>query len=624
MRFKFLHVTPHVWFYKQKETLGKATSDDSSIEPAFVYKRSTSLKLVRSGPSAESVKDSPSDDKPKSNTYIQDGLSNGSLQKQGKQIQVCTVVDAGCTCRATMTSQHKQKKAAGADCTEARGDGVGHGWRQWRPNVSGASSSSSSTTSNNMVSRLICKSTHDVVKNFEGIDEAHEVKQFAVDVGKETAPMRTEKACFDLNQLEFRLRNAGLEERRRKKKNKNYEEEPLISNATSSSISTNTNSTINSANTSEMQELVLNAIPDINFDNMDSRSMDNMISLADLRASLAQKKLGSHGLINQASLHCGEDQSMDCISDKLVSNEKLSTDADHINPQLRHTSASAFHGRKKANAAMAPSLPILQEFVEEYVAFKEKVESVKQVDVGMSNYLSQGNPHNHGLYQPKACNDLPKMKLLQQEESASSALIRRASRSKSTSNRHAIRKEKAHELAGEHGSNGAAAEAQLEPNQGGDAPQLGTNQRGAQPDAEMIIGGKGRLGGGYDHDEDEQLEKQVVVSSSSCEIQVPSDYYDNHNAGGTIISMISGSSSSSAGEHHQGLVSSGGAVAMVKSSYDPHHDFKESMVEMVVAKRLRDPRQLQQLLQCYLSLNPEEYHTTIIKVFHELCSDLFH
>lgn len=620
MRFKFLHVTPHVWFYKQKETLGKATGDDSSIEPPFVYKRSTSLKLVRSGSSAESVKDSPSDDKSKSNTYIQDGLSNGSLQKQGKQIQVCTVVDAGCTCRATMTSQHKQKKAA-ADCTEARGDGVGgHGWRQWRPNnVNGASSSSSSTTSNNMVSRLICKSTDDVVKHFEGIDEAHEVKQFAVDVGKETATMRAQKACLDLNQLELRLRNAGLEERRRTKKNKNYEEEPLISNAISSSISTNSNSTINSANTSEMQELVLNANPDINFDNMDSPTMDNMISLADLRASLAQRKLGSHGLINQASLHCGKDQSMDCVSDKLVSNEQLSTDGDYINPQLKHTSVSAFHGRKKANAAMAPSLPI-QELVEEYVAFKEKVESVKQVDVGISNYLSQGNLHNHGLSQPKACNDLPKIKLLQQEESAASsvALIRRASRSKSTSN-HAISKEKAHEL----GSNGGA-EAQLEPNQGGNKPQLGTNQRGVQPDAGVIKGRKSRLGGdNYDHESEDELEKQVVVSSSSCEIQVIRDNYD---VGGTI-SMISGSSSSaaasSAGEHHQGLMSSG-AVAMVKSSYDPHHDFKESMVEMVVAKRLRGPLQLQQLLQCYLSLNPEEYHTTIIKVFHELCSDLLH
>ena len=68
----------------------------------------------------------------------------------------------------------------------------------------------------------------------------------------------------------------------------------------------------------------------------------------------------------------------------------------------------------------------------------------------------------------------------------------------------------------------------------------------------------------------------------------------------------------------------GGAVAMVKSSYDPHHDFKESMVEMVVAKGLRGRRPLQQLLQCYLSLNPEEYHPTIVKVFHELCSELFH
>ncbi|KAH7422538.1 hypothetical protein KP509_12G013300 [Ceratopteris richardii] len=62
---------------------------------------------------------------------------------------------------------------------------------------------------------------------------------------------------------------------------------------------------------------------------------------------------------------------------------------------------------------------------------------------------------------------------------------------------------------------------------------------------------------------------------------------------------------------------------MVKTSYDPRHDFKESMREMVAAKALRTPSQLQQLLQCYLSLNAPHYHPTIVKAFHELCSQLF-
>jgi uncharacterized protein (TIGR01568 family) len=46
------------------------------------------------------------------------------------------------------------------------------------------------------------------------------------------------------------------------------------------------------------------------------------------------------------------------------------------------------------------------------------------------------------------------------------------------------------------------------------------------------------------------------------------------------------------------------------------------MAEMVMAKRLRGRAQLQELLHCYLSLNPGQYHGTIIAAFRELCAEL--
>lgn len=64
------------------------------------------------------------------------------------------------------------------------------------------------------------------------------------------------------------------------------------------------------------------------------------------------------------------------------------------------------------------------------------------------------------------------------------------------------------------------------------------------------------------------------------------------------------------------------SFAVVKSSYDPHKDFRDSMVEMILENNIRYSTDLQKLLQCYLSLNSDEYHNTIIKVFEQVWSDL--
>ncbi|KAL3678176.1 hypothetical protein R1sor_021132 [Riccia sorocarpa] len=65
------------------------------------------------------------------------------------------------------------------------------------------------------------------------------------------------------------------------------------------------------------------------------------------------------------------------------------------------------------------------------------------------------------------------------------------------------------------------------------------------------------------------------------------------------------------------------SVAVVKSSYDPYNDFRDSMVEMIVEKEIRGAIDLEELLRCYLSLNSAEYHSVIVKVFADVWRDLF-
>lgn len=55
--------------------------------------------------------------------------------------------------------------------------------------------------------------------------------------------------------------------------------------------------------------------------------------------------------------------------------------------------------------------------------------------------------------------------------------------------------------------------------------------------------------------------------------------------------------------------------AVVKCSFAPERDFRDSMVEMIREKRIREPDELEELLACYLTLNCDKYHDLIIKVF---------
>lgn len=60
------------------------------------------------------------------------------------------------------------------------------------------------------------------------------------------------------------------------------------------------------------------------------------------------------------------------------------------------------------------------------------------------------------------------------------------------------------------------------------------------------------------------------------------------------------------------------SFAIVKASIDPEKDFRESMMEMIMENNIRNSKDLEELLACYLSLNSNQYHDLIIKAFEQI------
>ncbi|KAJ8772733.1 hypothetical protein K2173_027910 [Erythroxylum novogranatense] len=80
-----------------------------------------------------------------------------------------------------------------------------------------------------------------------------------------------------------------------------------------------------------------------------------------------------------------------------------------------------------------------------------------------------------------------------------------------------------------------------------------------------------------------------------------------------------GSSSSSTG----GTGKMTGSAAVVKISENPYIDFKKSMLDMILQKQMYEGKDLEELLQCFLSLNSRQYYGVIVHVFSEIWEILF-
>ncbi|KAK6939449.1 Ovate protein family, C-terminal [Dillenia turbinata] len=65
------------------------------------------------------------------------------------------------------------------------------------------------------------------------------------------------------------------------------------------------------------------------------------------------------------------------------------------------------------------------------------------------------------------------------------------------------------------------------------------------------------------------------------------------------------------------------SFAVVKKSKDPYQDFKKSMLEMILEKQIFRVKDLEQLLQCFLSLNSQHHHKIIVEAFTEIWEVLF-
>lgn len=61
------------------------------------------------------------------------------------------------------------------------------------------------------------------------------------------------------------------------------------------------------------------------------------------------------------------------------------------------------------------------------------------------------------------------------------------------------------------------------------------------------------------------------------------------------------------------------SLVVIKSSANPLRDFAESMMEMIVENNIQEENELEELLACYLSLNAQEHHEGIMKVFEHVC-----
>ncbi|KAE9613953.1 hypothetical protein Lal_00016442 [Lupinus albus] len=123
----------------------------------------------------------------------------------------------------------------------------------------------------------------------------------------------------------------------------------------------------------------------------------------------------------------------------------------------------------------------------------------------------------------------------------------------------------------------------------------------------------------FDRDEDDETDtlfssKSISSDSSrSRRRRRKKNYGDRKNGQGSEMGVLP--------LHGNGKVRD--TFAVVKRSSDPYNDFRTSMVEMIVEKQIFSPRDLENLLQCFLSLNLCHHHKIIVEVFTEIWEALF-
>lgn len=65
------------------------------------------------------------------------------------------------------------------------------------------------------------------------------------------------------------------------------------------------------------------------------------------------------------------------------------------------------------------------------------------------------------------------------------------------------------------------------------------------------------------------------------------------------------------------------SIAVEKDSRDPHNDFRDSMLQMILEREIYTESDLQELLECFLQLNATCHHQVIVEAFMEICEEAF-
>ncbi|XVF84187.1 hypothetical protein PTKIN_Ptkin17bG0005400 [Pterospermum kingtungense] len=110
--------------------------------------------------------------------------------------------------------------------------------------------------------------------------------------------------------------------------------------------------------------------------------------------------------------------------------------------------------------------------------------------------------------------------------------------------------------------------------------------------------------------------RKFSLHSPGLRLRVNSPKIASRRIQGHARKSVSSTSSSSSSRR-----SLSDSLAVVKSSFDPQRDFRDSMVEMIIENNIRASKDLEDLLACYLSLNSDEYHDLIINVFKQIWFD---
>ncbi|KAL8100804.1 transcription repressor OFP16-like [Apium graveolens] len=103
-------------------------------------------------------------------------------------------------------------------------------------------------------------------------------------------------------------------------------------------------------------------------------------------------------------------------------------------------------------------------------------------------------------------------------------------------------------------------------------------------------------------------------------------FFSSPGRSNSIIDSTSSLASTSSSSLLPELDTLSGGIAVPTLSPDPYLDFFRSMQDMVEARSLTDVKtnydNLQELLRCYLSLNPKSTHKYIVRAFADLLISL--